>query len=205
MNASHSLFSDEYSWEIVSTPTGAVASLSSLDTAKTEFDADTTGEYLVRVTAGNSENNTTGVDDLIIIVDNSVAAPRSLTFYSDVTTELTDCATACHSAGGGDNDALGVSVWWEEDISQPLGIPSSSADTPSLGLYEQAMARVNLEFIEDSLLLTKPSNQHHFGGLRTGFDTTVGVGTTQRRAYDLMVNWISEGAVCGGNATQCPQ
>ena len=205
LNASHSLFSDEYSWEIVSMPTGAIATLSGLDTAKTEFDADTVGEYLVQVTTRNSTNSTTSVDELAIVVDNTVAAPRSLAFYSDVTTELSNCATTCHSAGGGTNAAVGIPVWWEADASQPLGIPSSTADDPSLGLYEQVMTRVNLEFVEDSLILKKPSNKHHYGGLRSGFDTSVAVGTTQRRAYDLFVNWISEGAVCGGTSTQCPQ
>ncbi len=66
------------------------------------------------------------------------------------------------------------------------------------------MARVNLEYIEDSLLLKKPVGIHHYGNQRPGFDSSAGVGTPDREDYDRFVNWISEGAACGGNATQCP-
>jgi hypothetical protein len=66
------------------------------------------------------------------------------------------------------------------------------------------MARVNLEYIEESLILKKPSDNHHFGNLRTGFDTTLGVGLAGREDYDRFVNWIAEGAACGGTVLTTP-
>ena len=65
------------------------------------------------------------------------------------------------------------------------------------------MARVNFDNIEDSLLLKKPVGTHHYGAQRPGFDTSVGVGSVGREDYDRFVNWIAEGGVCGGTATQC--
>jgi hypothetical protein len=65
------------------------------------------------------------------------------------------------------------------------------------------MTRVNFENIGDSLLLKKPAGVHHFGDLQAGFDTSLSVGAAGRDDYDMFVNWISEGAVCGGTATQC--
>jgi hypothetical protein len=84
-------------------------------------------------------------------------------------------------------------VWWttiQPSAAQPAG-------TPALSLYEQAMTRIIPEYIEDSLLLKKPSGQHHNGNQRTGFDTTLSVGAAGRAHYDLFVNWIAEGADCG--------
>jgi hypothetical protein len=204
LNASHSLFADRFNWSILSAPDDAIANFSSTVNARTDFSTDTEGEYLILLAGSNSDNGQSGNDELTIVVDNSVVAPRSLSFYTDVTTELNNCATSCHSIGGGVQNAVGIPVWWVDDISQPLGLPASESDYPSLGLYEKVMARVNLANIEDSLILKKPSNTHHYGGLRPGFDASNPVGTSQRRAFDLFTNWISEGAVCGGTTIQCP-
>ena len=80
------------------------------------------------------------------------------------------------------------------------------ADPPTLGFYEQVMARVNLEVIEDSLILKKPSGLHHYGGqtaIDLGFDISRDLGDFERRNYDRFVNWIAEGAACGGTPQQC--
>ena len=104
----------------------------------------------------------------------------------------------------------GVPVWWVADAAQPTGdgsgVPATRSDLPALGLYEHAMARVNLEYIEDSLILKKPSGVHHYGGataIGLGYDTSREVGHFDRRNYDMFVNWIAEGAACGGTADQC--
>ena len=104
----------------------------------------------------------------------------------------TECDT-CHDVAV----QPGIPAWWVPDAEQPTVPPTSKADTPALGFYEQVMARVNLEYVADSLLLKKPSGMHHYGGLRAGFDTSLDVGAAGRANYDLFVNWISEGAPCG--------
>jgi hypothetical protein len=61
------------------------------------------------------------------------------------------------------------------------------------------------EYIEDSLLLKKPSGWHHYGHQVDGFDTSLPVGAAGRASYDKIVNWIAEGAVCGlVGSSECP-
>lgn len=205
LNAGASLYANSYNWSLVSSPAGAVASISASDAIRTDFSADLVGDYTLRLTASATGTGLSRTDDMLVRVDSTLAkAPRSLTFYSDITSELTTCANACHSVGGGTTGAsvAGVPVWWS--AAQPQASPASTADTASLGLYEQALVRVNLEDVSDSLILKKSSGIHHYGGQRPGFDATLTIGTGGRAAYDLFVNWISEGAACGGTTVECP-
>lgn len=198
LNAQASLFAEKYSWKLISSPVGSTAMLSSPGKMKTDFSADTDGDYTLRLTASLSKGGSKS-DTLTVKVDSGLAAaPRGLLFYDDIRTVLQGDCLACHNGG-----EAGIPVWWLDDASQPMGIPAGPGDPPSLGLYEQAMARVNLEDIGDSLILKKPSGVHHFGDLQSGFDTSLTVGAAGRVNYDLFVNWISEGAVCGGTTDQC--
>jgi mono/diheme cytochrome c family protein len=201
LNAQASLFAESYAWAVIATPTGAAATLSNPASMKTDFSADKNGNYTVQLTASSSEGGSE-TDTLIVKVDDALAtAPRDLMFYTDISAFMTASCTSCHDIGGGTGAEPGVPVWWVDDASQPLGIPATTADSPSLGFYEQVMARVNFEDVGDSLLLKKPSGRHHFGDQRPGFDTSLSVGAVGRANYDMFLNWISEGAVCGGTTT----
>ena len=206
LTAHASLFADRYQWSVLSSPPDSTVTLSQAALGKTDFSADTAGLYELQLVASSSLNGDQDSIRLQVLVDSTLPkAPRSLSFYDDITPLLTDCATTCHNAGGATTpDAAGVPVWWVEDSLQPLPVPASNTDTPSFGLYEQFRARVNFENIADSLVLKKPADVHHFGGLRPGFSIDQAIGASSRASYDLLVNWISEGAVCGGTATQCP-
>ena len=203
LDAQASLFADSYQWQLVSGP--GAASLSSPNSRRTDFSAGTDGEYVLRMTATSSEMGTSRSDTVTILVDSGLGkAPRSLTFYDDITDILSlaaplggDC-DSCHTNGG----IAGIPVWWTGDGTQPFAVPP--AGIPSLGLYEQFMARVIPDFVDNSLVLKKPSGNHHYGGQISGFDTSVAVGSASRSHYDLLVNWIAEGAVCGGTVDQCP-
>jgi len=202
LNAQASLFADSYRWTLQSSPSGSSTTISAATSMRSDFSADTDGEYVLQLEASSSETSSSSTDEITVVVDNTLAkAPRDLSFYTDITTELVDCMTACHQNGG----VSGIPMWWVDDASQPQGIPMSTADTPSLGFYEQAKTRINFEYAEDSLILKKPTGRHHYGGQRPGFDTAQVIGNSARATYDLFVNWISEGAVCGGTSAQCPQ
>ncbi len=207
LNANGSVFADGFVWSVSSQPAGSSVSFSSPNRGMTEFTADVDGVYEVTLTALSSARGTRHSDSLIIKIDSSLAkAPASLDFYTDIEPVLSSCALQCHTADGGLQAASGVPVWWENDASQPLGVPASSADAPALGLYEQARARIDFERIERSPLLLKPSGIHHYGGRRDteNFNVSLDLGAAGRVSYDMFVNWISEGATCGGNALQCP-
>ena len=205
LDAQASLFADVYFWELVSSPAGSTVSISRPNSVNTDFSADQNGEYVIRMTASATSSATSQEDTLTVRVDNTLAtAPRALTFYNDIVDEFTMARTprsceSCHQQAGG---IAGVPMWWTDDSNQPFAVPPTA--TPSPGLYEVAMARVIPEYIEDSLLLKKPSGQHHYGRLVEGFDTSLDVGAVGRASYDKFVNWIAEGANCGLVGTQCP-
>jgi mono/diheme cytochrome c family protein len=209
LDAQASLFADTYLWELVSSPQASTVTIASPNSSGTDFSADTDGDYVVSLTATSPENSSGESDTLSIKVDSALpAAPRSLTFYNDITDEFAmlrpvagsgRACDSCHKNAGG---IAGIPMWWIADAEQPFPVPPE--DTPSLGLYEQAMTRIMPEFVEDSLLLKKPSGWHHYGHQVDGFDTSLPVGAAGRASYDLIVNWISEGAVCGIDGPECP-
>lgn len=202
LNAQASLFADTFRWSLISAPAGGEdAVISSPGNTRTDFSADTDGTYVLRLTASTSADGTQKSDDITIEVTSALAkAPRALTFYDDIKEVFkpssgSNCTDSCHMKVLNPDFNLHPPVWWTE--AQP-------PVTSQVGLYEQARARVNLEFIEDSLILKKPSGNHHTGNRRPGFDTSKVVGASEREDYDMFVNWIAEGAPCGGSAAQCP-
>jgi hypothetical protein len=194
LNAQASLFATSYAWALVSSPVGSVATLSSPASSLTDFEGNMDGDYVVQLTGRDPTTGLSGTDQVSIKIDNTLKSPRSLTFYTDIQTVMNNECISCHMTGG---SVAGIPVWWAGDTLPTIG-------TPLLGLYERVRTRVNLEVIEDSLVLKKPSNTHHYGGLIPGFDTSAPLGTFNRVSYDMFVNWIAEGAVCGGTAAQCP-
>lgn len=205
LDAGASLFAENYKWKVISKPGGETATLSSPGSRRTSFTGSGDGEYVLRMTASSSALGSRS-DTLTVVVDSGlVTAPRNLTFYTDISAFLGANCTSCHSNGG---SVPGIPVWWTDDANQPFPVPPAVMTSPSLGLYEQVMTRVNPEYIEDSLILKKPSGNHHYGGLvggaGGGYDDSYAVGSAGRADYDMMVNWIAEGAVCGGTADQCP-
>lgn len=208
LNAGASLFANSYQWSLLTSPIGSSVIVSAPNAIRTDFTADLSGDYTLRLTATASNTGLSKTDDILLRVDNTLGkAPRSLSFYTDISTELINCANTCHSTGGGTTGAAvsDIPVWWTSDATQPQGIPASTAATASLGLFEQALTRVNLEDVGDSLILKKPSGIHHYGNQRAGFNSTLSVGASGRSAYDMFVNWIAEGAACGGTAVECSQ
>jgi hypothetical protein len=194
---------------LISSPSGSSGSFSSSQAVKTSFSADTDGVYVINLQANSSESTGSANDTLTILVDSGLGyAPKELSFYSDVTSIMSTNCLSCHDNGGtGKGKIGGVPVWWVADNLQPSGIPTTTADPAALGFYEQVRRRVNFEYVEDSLLLKKPSGKHHYGSntaVNAGFDTSLPVGDIAPYNYDMIVNWIAEGVVCGGTATQCP-
>jgi len=203
LSAQSSLFAQSYSWKLVKSPAGAKVELSGSSNMKARFRADLEGDYRLRLTARSSGGGS-DTDTIDIKVDGGLAvAPRDLTFIDDIapvfSDPLVDCIS-CHDNGA----QAGVPVWWVADAGQLYGVPASTADTRSLGFYEQVMAKLNLEVIKDSLRSKKSSGKHHFDNLKTGSDDSLTVGAADRANYDLFANWVSKGAPCGRIAQAAP-
>ncbi len=172
-----SYFSDSYQWRIVSSPAGSSPTLSGIDTARPVFNTDIDGAYQIELTASGSAAQDTEV--VTITVNSALPVPTAIRFNPDIRTVLqanplgTTCVS-CHAAAG----EPGVPVYYTD------------AQVEGRELYAEVISRVNFKEPLDSLLLSKPAGNHHFGNLIDGFD----LGGGDRTNYDLFLAWILEGA-----------
>ena len=189
LSAGTSLFSNTFSWSIVSGPDGAVppvnVSLTNPASAQPTFNASANGTYVVQLVAGNGTVQSTPVQ-LRLVVNNALApVPASIRFSDIQTAVQTAGCTACHTAT---NTPLAL-------VSTKDRNGDASVDaTDDLWFYTELRGRINFTDIVASQLLRKPSGNHHGGGLRPGFDTTAAPGQAARVNYDLFLNWILNGA-----------
>jgi len=197
MFGSNSRFVDRFKWEIISQPDGSTASLSDSVSPIPLLSADTDGDYVLQLDV--SYNDVHDRDTVLIKIDSGLSAdPKKLTFEKDIRpifstaqdpansseSDVKACQD-CHQQAGGSGAITGVPVYWGD--MQP-----DSGDNASNAFYHEVLARVNFNDPENSLILTKPSNTHHFGGLREGFEVN---NPANRYNYDLLLEWIMEGAI----------
>lgn len=188
VSAEGSSFASTYVWSIASSPAGSNPVLTNATGARATFDTDLNGEYqlqlLVRNAAGQADMVTVDV-----AVSSALPVPADIRFDPDIKFVLQDNAgpncDSCHSVG---------------EVSSVAGVPVYYTDTQveNRDLYLEVLQRLNFKEPVESLLLRKPSGNHHFGGCREGFDLTddeCNFGTEGNRAnYDLFLNWILNGA-----------
>jgi hypothetical protein len=145
----------------------------------------------------DTDTATITVDSTVMINSTVVPAPRDLRFRTSGAITIRDIlqngaggtsCTSCHASGGA-YGGTGIPVWWTDGADQSIA-GKGPADLPSL--YDRAMTRVNLRDPETSLLLRKPSGNHHNGLLVGGFD--LDGASTDHLAYDMFYTWIIEGA-----------
>ncbi len=185
---SNSRFVDTYSWSIVSTPAGGeTATLTDSDKPRALLTAPVDGDYVLRLVAGYKASGKSAQDTVTIKIDSSMSpAPQDINFVDNIKPIFTELAPAdsracvnCHVGTG--SAAPGLPVWWTD--TQP-----ASGST----FYREVLSRVDFNDPENSLILTKPTGHHHYGGLRSnGFDTS---DPSNRYNYDLILNWILNGA-----------
>ena len=178
INASPSLLADSFSWRLSSTPTDAVATLSSFDKVNTTLTADTDGTYIVGLSVTNGIE-TINTDIVIVIDSNQNPVSEALTFADDILPILTDCAE-CHVKDG----------------AFP-GIPLLLT-TANPHLYKDVREQVNFDYAASSTIVVKPTGAQHGEGVKIDRQTPEG-----ERAFQTILNWISNGAPCGQNPLVC--
>ncbi len=181
LDGNASLFSDRYSWSIISTPpSSTTAALSASTTARPVFSADVDGVYTLQLISSNSETGKQSAADTVIININSTMspAPKDITFNTHIRPILdtgnVGCVACHHHSPAVITTIPGIPVFW---------------NVGSTTLYSDVIERINFAEPGLSPLLLKPTGNHHFGGEVTGFDLT-----GDQSNYDLFVNWILEGA-----------
>lgn len=197
---SNTRFADRYSWQIISAPDGSDASLLEGSTSRPVLNTTVDGLYEIQLSASYEADSDT--DTVFIRIDNTMTSsttpqdPKTITLSDilavmqtpgdDANSSLsgTNGQKACEEchASNTDGGISGVPVFWRTDASQP-----GTGTT----FYEEVLARVDFKDPENSLLLTKPSGNHHYGGQREGFEID---NPANRQHYDLFLNWILEGA-----------
>jgi hypothetical protein len=185
LSAAGSLFSTTYNWSIVSGPGGAT--LTNANTAQPTFNASADGTYVLQLVTGNGAAQSAPAQ-LTLVVNNALAPAPSAIRFSDVQATVQNPALGCplcHTPGG-PPPVLFANIDRNGD-----GIIDATDD---LWLYAEIRGRINFTDVVASPLLRKPSGNHHFGGLRPGFDTTFTPGAPERGNYDLLLNWILNGA-----------
>jgi hypothetical protein len=183
LTGSESLFSDRYQWEVIDAPVAASYSLSSDTALSPVFTTDTDGEYEIQLTVSNS-SGASDTESFILTIDSQGIDQSALTFVDDIRPILgSDSLLLCSSCHNGTTGRQGIPVHY---------------DDANPNQYRDVLARVNLAAPQDSLLLLKPTQVQHGGGIQIDRTTTDG-----ETRYQTLLNWIREGAVCGNDANIC--
>jgi len=193
LSAVMSLYATGFQWSLQGGPVGG-AMLTQATTATPTFTATQDGSYVVQLVALNASGVASAPAHLTIVVDSSLPYAPSALRFADVKAVLQNAApgsglcTSCHQPGG--DGAVVPPIWYSDYDRSGTGI----AATNDAWFYAELRGRVNFTDIVASPLLRKPSNNHHNGGLRQGFDNRLVPGAAGRAGYDLVLNWILNGA-----------
>ena len=192
LSAAGSLFASSYRWSIVSGPNGAIpptnAALTNPNSVQPAFNATADGTYVLQLVASNGTTQSAPAQLTLVVNSLLAPAPASIRF-SDIKATLQNPAlgcTGCHVPGG-PPPVLFANVDRNGD-----GIAGDATDDS--WFYADIRGRINFTDITASPLLRKPSGNHHFGGLRPGFNASATPGQAARASYDLVLNWILNGA-----------
>lgn len=189
LSATDSLYATSYNWSIVSGPNGATpatnVTLTNPASSQPTFTATADGVYVLQLIAVNGGTQSAPAQLRIVVNNTLTPAPASIRF-SDIKTALqTIGCTACHNA----------------TPLTPLGFTNIDRNGDSVvdavddaWFYAELRSTINFTDRFGSPLLRKPSGNHHGGGLRPGFDTSLQPGQPGRASYDLILNWIMNGA-----------
>jgi hypothetical protein len=186
LSAAGSLFSTSYSWSIVSGPGGAT--LTNPGSAQPTFNAIADGTYELQLVTGNGSMQSAPVQ-LTLVVNNALTpAPSAIRFVTHIKPVLQmPACSGCHAIPGvGDPPIVFTSIDRNGD-----GVVDATDD---LWFFAEVRGRINFTDIVASPLLRKPSGAHHRGGANATFNTTLAPGAAGRVNYDLVLNWILNGA-----------
>ncbi len=197
LSATKSLYANGYQWSLLSGPSGG-ATLSNAATSAATFTASIDGAYVVQLVATNTglSGTTSSVPvQLRVVVDSALALAPAAIRFADIKTVLQSASGGCTNAGchaiASAGGAAAPVVFGNIDRN---GDGTIGDGTDDAWLYAEVRSRINFTDVVASPLLRKPSGNHHNGALRPGFSTSVAPGQASRASYDLIVNWIANGA-----------
>ncbi len=183
ISAEGSPFSTQYFWRIEASPAGSSPTLSDDRAMRPVFNTDMNGDYTVTLITYDGEGQTSEAVSINIAVSGALKRQADLSFAVDIQPVLDAECISCHAAGA----EPGVPAYW------------TTSQVEGRDLYKEIISRVNFLEPLESLLLRKPSGNHHFGNCRSGFDLSdtpsdcLGA-DNDRSNYDTFLTWILQGA-----------
>ena len=189
LNGTMSLYSTTYQWSMVSGPAGAT--LTGATSAQPVFNAIADGAYVVQLVTSSGSASSTAVQQRLTVNNGKFGVayplPQNIRF-ADIKTALQSAGAGCTTC----HTQAGIAPIADTNYDRNGdGVTNATDDT---WFYTEIRGRINFTDFVASPLLRKPSGNHHNGGLRTGFDTSLAPGQTGRDSYDMFVNWILNGA-----------
>ena len=192
LSAAMSLYASTYQWTLTGNPGGG-ATLTDASSATPVFTATLDGTYAVQLVASQGSTSSTP-KQLTIVVDNTLPYVPSALRFADIKATLQSgggLCTTCHQPGGQGGNGIVIPPIWYTSYDRSGTADASINDR---WFYAELRGRINFTDLVASPLLRKPSNHHHFGGLRPGFDISLVPGAPGRADYDKVLNWILNGA-----------
>lgn len=186
LNGTRSLYANGYTWSLVSGPAGAT--LTGATAATATLTANTPGSYVVQLIVSNGTVRSDPVRITIVVSSTLTPAPADIRFADIKAMIQASTCTNCHSATG---TLPRPPVYYTNTDRNGDGSVDATDDR---FFYEELRSRVNFVDLASSQLLRKPSGNHHGGNLIPRFTATLEPGESGRRDYDLVVNWILNGA-----------
>jgi hypothetical protein len=196
ISGAESINAVSYRWQVTSSNSANVT-LTNANTSRPTFLANADGTYTLDLIVNDGTTDsapaTLTIATLPTLTDGggvvTVTDPAAIRF-SDIRAILQDNSTYSCTSGCHTNTVDGPPVFYNNYDRDGGGLGAS--DTHQF--YLDIRARLNFADVEASRLLQRPSGHHHPGGLRPNFDNSLAPGNAGRGAYDIVLNWILNGA-----------
>ena len=203
LNGRASVFASTYHWTIMPPAGSTDIKLTGADTATPTFTPDVAGDYIATLTVNKSDgagkvlaSNTASITYTAATGVTSVSfANQILPLLDPATTKYTGPLGECVNCHQSMQYKVATPFLYSsnDDIHMlDLNIPTSVDPTYT---YDRIRERVNLDEPLESLILEKPSSSnigYHAAGVISGYGNLLG--TIDYQNYDLMLQWILEGA-----------
>jgi mono/diheme cytochrome c family protein len=187
LSGAGSLYSAGYNWTLTGNPGNAT--LTGAATVTPVLNATAAGVYTLQLVTGNGAAISAPATLKVTVKPDLALAPQSIRFENvrAILAQPAVCA-GCHQPGPG---GFKPPIFFADIDRNGDGVVDA---TDRAWLYRELRGRINQADLAASVLLTKPSGMHHAGGKRVGFDSTLPPGDPGRASYDLVLNWVLNGA-----------
>ena len=200
LSAENSVLADSYSWSIVSGPDGATpptgATLANPQSVNPTLTVTKAGTYVLQLVASQGSTQSEPATLRIFVRDALPIRSPDIRF-ADIKQVLLvkGGCLACHTQSA--QGSLRPPVFFGVSGANPDldrngdGLVDAADDAV---FYAEIRGRINFTDVGASPLLRKPSGHHHDRSKVVGFDDSVQPGNADRANYDLVLNWILNGA-----------